>query len=162
MHAVTAGVTRRAVTERRAGRSFLDLAATFRAVLTLRGSAESRTRRPVPRARSRASSRIAATAPRAVTSRSGCGSPHDEDGHRREATAIGFVHRAGDRLQLTVLDNLSRVRERTAAACTRVGRDPGEVTIVAAGKTVEPRSARLGGGRRGSHGRGRELRPGAP
>jgi PLP dependent protein len=45
----------------------------------------------------------------------------------------------GDRSQLTVLDNLSRVRERTAAACTRVGRDPGEVTIVAAGKTVEPR-----------------------
>jgi pyridoxal phosphate enzyme (YggS family) len=37
-----------------------------------------------------------------------------------------------------VLDNLSRIRERVTDACRRAGRDPSEVTIVAAGKTVEP------------------------
>lgn len=41
------------------------------------------------------------------------------------------------RTRETVLDNLSRVRERVAGACARAGRDPAGVTIVAAGKTVE-------------------------
>ncbi|MDZ7385463.1 MAG: YggS family pyridoxal phosphate-dependent enzyme [candidate division KSB1 bacterium] len=34
-------------------------------------------------------------------------------------------------------DNVRKVRERIAAACARVGRDPREVTVVAVSKTVE-------------------------
>ncbi len=37
-----------------------------------------------------------------------------------------------------VLANLARVRRTIAAACERGGRDPADVRIVAAGKTVEP------------------------
>ncbi len=38
----------------------------------------------------------------------------------------------------TVLANLARVRSGIEDACRRVGRDPSDVRIVAAGKTVEP------------------------
>jgi hypothetical protein len=38
----------------------------------------------------------------------------------------------------TVLSNLARVREGIEGACARAGRDPAGVTLVAAGKTVEP------------------------
>jgi pyridoxal phosphate enzyme (YggS family) len=41
-----------------------------------------------------------------------------------------------------VLENLARLRERIRAACERVGRNPAEVRIVAAGKTVEPEALR--------------------
>lgn len=41
------------------------------------------------------------------------------------------------RSRSTVLDNLGKVRRGIEEACTRVGRDPGSVRLVAAGKTVE-------------------------
>jgi PLP dependent protein len=47
-----------------------------------------------------------------------------------------------------IASNAARARERLAAACGRVGRDPGEVRLVAAGKTVPPdalRAARAAG-----------------
>jgi len=43
-----------------------------------------------------------------------------------------------DRSRETVLENLARVRAAVRAACERAGRDPSGVSIVAAGKTVEP------------------------
>ncbi len=48
----------------------------------------------------------------------------------------------------TVLANLALVREGIEAACARAGRDAAEVTLVAAGKTVEPEalSWAFGGG----------------
>jgi pyridoxal phosphate enzyme (YggS family) len=42
----------------------------------------------------------------------------------------------------TVLANLARIRQRLASACERAGRDPGEVRLVAIGKTVEPEALR--------------------
>jgi PLP dependent protein len=45
-----------------------------------------------------------------------------------------------DRSRQAVLANLSRIRDGVSRACRRVGRDPAEVTIVAAGKTVESRA----------------------
>ena len=47
-----------------------------------------------------------------------------------------------ERSKRSVLDNLSAIRERVARASTRMGRDPDTVTIVAAGKTVEPEALR--------------------
>ncbi|HEU4356211.1 MAG TPA: YggS family pyridoxal phosphate-dependent enzyme [Actinomycetota bacterium] len=47
-----------------------------------------------------------------------------------------------ERSKRTVLDNLAAIREGVANASTRVGRDPDTVTIVAAGKTVEPEALR--------------------
>jgi len=44
----------------------------------------------------------------------------------------------GQRSKATVLANLDRIREEIAGACARVGREPAEVRVVAAGKTVEP------------------------
>lgn len=44
-----------------------------------------------------------------------------------------------ERTQQIVLDNLAHIREGVARASARAGRDPAEITIVAAGKTVEPR-----------------------
>lgn len=38
---------------------------------------------------------------------------------------------------MSIRDNLERVRERIARACLRVGRDPGEVRLVAVTKTVQ-------------------------
>jgi PLP dependent protein len=39
---------------------------------------------------------------------------------------------------MSITDNLARVRDRIAAACARVGRDPREVRIVAVSKTHPP------------------------
>jgi len=43
-----------------------------------------------------------------------------------------------DRSRQAVLENLARVREGVLRGCERARRDPAEVRIVAAGKTVEP------------------------
>jgi PLP dependent protein len=48
----------------------------------------------------------------------------------------------------TIASNAARIRDRLAAACRRVGRDPNGVRVVAAGKTVPPeglRAARAAG-----------------
>jgi PLP dependent protein len=42
----------------------------------------------------------------------------------------------------TVASNVARIRERLAAACQRAGRDPGEVRLLAASKTVPPEGVR--------------------
>jgi hypothetical protein len=41
-----------------------------------------------------------------------------------------------------VASNVARIRERLAAACERAGRDPGEVRLLAASKTVGPEGIR--------------------
>lgn len=46
-------------------------------------------------------------------------------------------------LRTTLAERLAAVRGRIAAACTRAGRDPAEVTLVAVTKTVSPRVAGL-------------------
>lgn len=47
-----------------------------------------------------------------------------------------------DRSRRAVLENLTRVREGVGRASARAGRDPATITIVAAGKTVEPEALR--------------------
>jgi pyridoxal phosphate enzyme (YggS family) len=42
-----------------------------------------------------------------------------------------------------IASNVTRARERLAAACGRAGRDPGEIRLVAAGKTVPPDALRV-------------------
>src|SRR5438270_10469930 len=43
---------------------------------------------------------------------------------------------------MSIANNVSQVRERIARAATRVGRDPGSVTLMAVSKTVEPERIR--------------------
>jgi pyridoxal phosphate enzyme (YggS family) len=47
-----------------------------------------------------------------------------------------------ERSKRTVLDNLSSIRDRLAAASERSGREPGSVRLVAVGKTVETEALR--------------------
>ena len=43
---------------------------------------------------------------------------------------------------MSIAENIARVRERVQAAARRAGRDPGEITLMAVSKTVEPERIR--------------------
>ena len=45
-------------------------------------------------------------------------------------------------IKANIAKNLAEVRENVAAACARVGRDPGEVSIVAVTKAVQTRAVK--------------------